>query len=410
MLRVFQAILLVAVLTPVTATAQDLKPYLLVISIDGMRWDYLDVHQPTNLLAFAQHSAQVKHLIPAYPSKTFPNHYSLVTGLYPQHHGIVGNRFYSPELGREYNMRDARTVTDGKFYGGVPIWSLAEQQGLKSAVYFWPGSEAEIAGERPSYYKKYSSKVSSSKRIKQVIDWFELPENERPQYVSVYFSSVDSVGHSNGPFHPRTGKTLRKLDVRIGQLLAEIETLPMAVNVIITSDHGMRSLVDMPKVLIDRRLGAWRKARASFRVIGNGSLIQFYHQGGGDKTAELAKLRSVLDGFDDSQFYTREEIPAELNFSEHSAIGDAVLMSNSHYLTYRDAKPAPAGGHGFDPNIDPDMHTLLLASGPAFQPQVVVDSADNVDLYPLMAQILGLTIEQPIDGELKILRPLLKPD
>ncbi|WP_298444405.1 ectonucleotide pyrophosphatase/phosphodiesterase [uncultured Ferrimonas sp.] len=388
--------------------AAELKPHLLLISIDGLRWDYLQRHQPTNLLQLAANSAKVERLLPAYPSKTFPNHLSLVTGLYPEHHGIISNHFYNPTLGRSYSLRDPSAVTDGRFYSGVPIWSLAEQQGLTSAVYFWPGSEAKIADQRPSYYQQYSNRVSHKQRIEQVIRWLSLPEAQRPQFVALYFSAVDSAGHKYGPEHANTGKALRQLDRQLGQLFRALAALPIAVNVVLTSDHGMREVSQMPTLLLDQRWRKWRQLRSAFKVMGSGALVQFYHQGKGDKAADLAKLGKMLAGHRDSQFYLREQIPAGLHFSAHEAIGDAVLLSDSHYLTYSNARSRPKGNHGFDPNQVAAMQTLLLASGPAFDPTQTIARADNVHLYPLMAAVLGLTINTPIDGELHVLAPLLR--
>ncbi len=377
---------------------------LLIISIDGLRWDYLSLHQPRFLQQLAAQSAQVQRLQPVYPSKTFPNHLSLATGLYPEHHGIVANRFYSPPLQRAYKLSDPKAVTDAAFYQGTPIWSLAEQQGRTSAVFFWPGSEAKIAGFRPSYFKQYDSKTSHRQRIRQVLQWFR---QRQVDLAMVYFSSVDRAGHDWGPESFWTKRALRSLDSKLEQLFTELAKLPLAVNVIITGDHGMRDVTAMPTLLLDQRLASWRQFRQIFRISGSGSTVRFYHRGGANKAADLRRLAQLLGDHSDSQFFLQPQIPTELHYRDHPAVGDALLISNSHFITFSDAKSPPAGFHGFDPKVDDQMDTLLLGFGPAFAAGSRVDKATVVDVYPLAAKVLGLEISEPIDGRLANLAGLL---
>lgn len=413
--RLFRVLLILPLLLPValmsaSAYASEQRQ-LLLISIDGLRWDYLQQYKPPTLLEMKRSGGHVKQLYPVFPSTTFANHLSLATGLYPEHHGIVANRFYQPELKREYNKRDADSVTDGRFYAGVPIWALAEQQQLTSAVYFWPGSEAEIAGERPSYVVKYNSRHSHRKRVEKVIDWLSLPKSERPRLLQLYFSAVDSAGHKYGPDHRITKSALMDIDKHIGRLLDYINNSELNVDVVVVGDHGMRDSDSLPRIYLDEWLENDRSLRRDFKILGAGSLVQFYFRGKGNKAAALGRLKAALANANGFEFYQRNDIPDSLHFRSNPAVGDAIAVSASHYLTFSNAKRPPQGVHGYDANNDEQMRTLLLAVGPRFRAGAEVTSAKNVDLYPLMAQLLGLKVDHPIDGNKAALTPLLnEPD
>lgn len=197
---------------------QQQKHYVVMVSLDGFRYDYAKKYGAKNLLALGAKGASAPDgMIPSYPSLTFPNHYTLVTGLYPEHHGIVANSFYDPNRKQTYSLRDAKTVTDGSWYGGVPLWSLAEKQGMRSAAFFWPGSEAEIAGERPSYYLHFDNKIDDNKRIDQVLAWLKLPEDQRPHFITLYYSDVDHAGHEHGPDSPEVEHAVKHVDELIAR-------------------------------------------------------------------------------------------------------------------------------------------------------------------------------------------------
>src|SRR5579863_3743282 len=182
------------------AAAQQSRPYVVMVSLDGFRYDYARKDGAKHLLALGKEGAvAAEGMIPAYPSLTFPNHYTLVTGLYPEHHGIVANNFYDPARKERYSYTNPATSHDGSWYGGEPLWVLAEKQGMRTACFFWPGSEAAIEGVRPTYYMKYDSKFPNEKRVEQVLDWLKLPEAQRPHFITLYFSLTDSRGHEYGP-------------------------------------------------------------------------------------------------------------------------------------------------------------------------------------------------------------------
>lgn len=381
------------------------KPYVLLVSIDGYRFDYNRLHSPQHLTEFAKHAAQVTHLIPSFPTVTFPNHITLVTGLYPAHHGIVSNHFYNHDLQQPYSMKIKQALTDGRFYHGVPLWSLAGQQGLKSATYFWPGSEANIAGQRPDYWLPYNGDAPNHERVEKVLQWFNLPEADRPQFVTLYFSEVDTAGHHFGPTSNKTYQAVQNIDKAIGQLLIGINALPFKVNVIITSDHGMTNVTDFPRVYTDKLFAGNDALKDRFKF-NNDAAFSLITATGENKQQDLNALEALTQQVPGLHFYRQKEIPAYLHFSDNPSIEDAVLISNQHYITSTDARVGVTGKHGYDASVVTDMNTVLYAQGPAFNQQHI-DRADNIHLYPLIAHILGLTISEPIDGELTVLAPLL---
>src|SRR6202142_1346297 len=201
------------------APAQQAKHYVVLVSLDGYRYDYPKLYGGTHLQAIAARGASAPEgMIPAYPSVTFPNHYTIVTGLYPEHHGIVANNFYDPARKAQYKYKDEKTVTDGRWYGGTPLWVLAEKQGMRAASFFWPGSEAEIEGKRPSYYLKYDDKFPGDKRVDQVLAWLQLPPDKRPHFITLYYADTDHAGHTYGPDAPETGEAVRRVDEMMGKL------------------------------------------------------------------------------------------------------------------------------------------------------------------------------------------------
>src|SRR6266550_4951704 len=237
---------------PPNAAAHLSKPYVVLVSLDGFRYDYTERYGAKNLLDMALRGVSAPNgMIPSYPSVTFPNHYTIVTGLYPEHHGIVANNFYDPERKEKYSFSDPKTNGDGSWYGGTPLWVLAEQQGMRSACLFWPGSEAEIQGKRPSYYLHLDDKFPDEQRVQQILAWLRLPVKERPHFITLYYSNVDHAGHEFGPGAPETGEAVRHVDEMIGILYEGIARLGLSVDLIVVADHGMVTLQGGPVTLSD---------------------------------------------------------------------------------------------------------------------------------------------------------------
>src|ERR1700760_151039 len=382
---------------------QSAKHYVVLVSIDGFRYDYAKLYGAPHLNAIAKEGASAPDgMVPSYPSVTFPNHYTLVTGLYPEHHGIVAMSFYDPARKERYAFNDPKTVTDGSWYRGVPLWSLAEKQGMRAACFFWPGSEAEIAGARPSYYLKYDDAVPDEERGDQVVDWLKLPEPKRPHFITLYFAEVDHAGHEYGPDAPETRAAVRHVDSEIGTLRAHLAKLHLPIDLIVVSDHGMATekgdWIDLDKY-------------ADFTGVETaGALMYPDSEEGAGKL--YSKLRIASDKF---KVYRRNRMPAELNFTGEPRIGDPVVVATGPYSIRVHGPADPArdhppnkGVHGYDPRIVPEMGAIFYAAGPDIGKGVVLKPFENVDLYPFVAEILGLDAPAT-DGNASVLDPALAP-
>jgi predicted AlkP superfamily pyrophosphatase or phosphodiesterase len=388
------------------------KHYVILVSLDGFRYDYAKKYGAKNLQALAAAGATAPDgMIPAYPSLTFPNHYTLATGLYPEHHGIVANSFYDPQRKQTYSLGNSATVTDGNWYGGTPIWVLAEQQGMRAACFFWPGSEAEIQGARPSYYLKYDEKVPNDERVEQALAWLRLPEDRRPHLITLYFSEVDHQGHEHGPDSPGVAAAVQVVDREIGALEAGLKKLALPVDVIVVADHGMATVQ-----------GDWITLNEYFPDAGAFEKIvgpNLYPKSEADAEKAYEALRGKSDKFD---VYRRAQTPASLHDAGNPRSGDPVIVTNGPYLVRFSAPPPgtafaehkQVGAHGFDPARVPDMKASFFAAGPDIRAGVTVATFENVDIYPLVAKLLGLNIAGlktgPIDGELRPLQAILQQD
>jgi predicted AlkP superfamily pyrophosphatase or phosphodiesterase len=384
------------------APEQQQKHYVVMVSLDGFRYDYVKKYGAKHILAIGTKGASAPDgMIPSYPSITFPNHYTLVTGLYPEHHGIVANSFYDPARKETYSYRNPKTSSDGSWYGGVPVWSLAEKQGMRSACFFWPGSEAEIAGERPSYYLHFDNKIDDNRRIDQVITWLKLPPEQRPHFITLYYSDVDHAGHEHGPNSPQVAEAVRHVDELIGRLEKELDGLHMPIDLIVVADHGM-----------ERVQGDWitlDKYVSFDKVETVGSLL--YPPTEADADRIYKKLRAADAGF---LVYRRAQMPAELHYNSNPREGDPVIVAKGPYMIRAVAPPVgrpdnlPAGEHGYNPYEMTSMRAIFFAEGPDIRPGIAVKPFENVNVFPVVVKILGL--ESPrIDGSLNVLSPILAP-
>ena len=225
--------------------------YVLLISMDGFRSDYLDMTDTPNFDNMAKNGIRSDGLKPVFISKTFPNHYSIATGMYAESHGVIANSFFASDLDKYYSIRDRKSVENGDFYGGEPIWVTAEKQGVKTASYFWVGTEAAIAGVHPSIWKRYDQKVPFEDRIDSVMTWFSLPISHRPRLIMLYFHEPDWTGHEYGPSSDENVDQIQKMDDIMGTIIEKAEKLSIAdkLNVLVVSDHGMTEV--HPEQIID---------------------------------------------------------------------------------------------------------------------------------------------------------------
>jgi len=408
LLAVVCCIPLSAQITPVIAvdhgpntTEQQQKHYVVMVSLDGFRYDYARKYGAKHILAIGTKGASAPDgMIPSYPSLTFPNHYTLVTGLYPEHHGIVANSFYDPGRKETYSYHDPKTSSDGSWYGGVPLWSLAEKEGMRSACFFWPGSEADIAGERPSYYLHFDNKIDDNKRIDQVIEWLKLPPEQRPHFITLYYSDVDHAGHEHGPGSSQVAEAVKHVDELIGRLEKDLADLHLPIDLIVVADHGM-----------ERVQGDWITLNKYVPLDGVETVgMLLYPQTEADATRIYKKLRAADAGF---MVYRRDKVPAELHYNSNPREGDPVVVAKGPYLIRATLPPSNnhpensiMGEHGYNPYEMTSMRAIFFAEGPDIRPGVTVKPFENVNVYPIIVKILGLQSPR-IDGSLNVLSPIL---
>jgi ectonucleotide pyrophosphatase/phosphodiesterase family protein 5 len=376
------------------------KPYVLLISLDGFRWDYIDKYKPAFLSEFAKESARLTSLRPAFPTKTFPNHISIVTGSYPENHGIVANRFYAPDLKKIYNIKDSKTVTNPDFYLRKPLWVIAEEQDMRTASYFWPGSEAAITGIYPSHYKKYNHNASHQERIEGVLNWYKLPSSERPQLITTYFHDIDSAGHRFGQDSPELIAAINNVDDTIREMVNMVRLLDFEVNIVIVSDHGM---VDYPAENYEY-LPTW--LNDEYKVVATNPIVLIYDEGKSTRTLAqtVAELNQQAKHY---QCYQYQDIPSKFNASKTNRIGDIACLTDKDWSIGFTGKTSK-GNHGWSQFNTRDMDGIFYAKGPAFKEKVQLDTVENINIMPLLAKILGVDITTPIDGKLDIMKPLLK--
>jgi predicted AlkP superfamily pyrophosphatase or phosphodiesterase len=377
---------------------------VVLVSLDGFRPDYLTRYDAPNLRALAAGGVSApKGMIPVFPSKTFPNHYSLVTGLYPSRHGIVSNNMYDPDWDAWYRYRDPDAVTDGRWYGGEPIWVTAERQGLRSATQFWVGSEAAIGGLRPTFWKAYDGRVSGADRVDQVLRWLDLSPSERPSVVLLYFSEVDAAGHRHGPDSEQTAAAVRRVDRSIGRLVGGLEQRDrlFGINLIVVSDHGMAAT--SPDRVI--RLADTIDLR-DVRIVERSPLLMLR-----PKPGKLDSVHAALVGAHPRlTVYRREETPDRWHFRDHRRITPLVAVADEGWTVDTRRDPSGQGEfalgmHGYDNHLE-SMRALFLAHGPAFRRGVETESFDSIHLYELLSGLLKLE-PAPNDGDPGALRHLL---
>ncbi|MCU0370165.1 MAG: ectonucleotide pyrophosphatase/phosphodiesterase, partial [Bacteroidales bacterium] len=335
------------------------------------------------------------------PSKTFPNHYTMVTGLYPDHHGIVDNSFYDPASGKHYAIRDRKAVEDAGFYGGEPIWVTAEKNGVRSASFFWVGSEAPVKGIRPSYWKRYDHDVPFEDRIDSVIYWLSLPEEQRPHLVTWYMDEPDGTGHDDGPSGEKTYKMIIYLDSLLGVFLDKIEALPIGdqVNIIVTSDHGMGPVSPDRCIMMKEYIQSqWFE-----EIEGYSPNLTFKVKEEFRDTAWKA-----LSSIPYATAWKNGEMPDSLHYGTNPRTLDFIFVADSAWqYSLTDKVHGSAGAHGYNP-YNTDMHAIFYAKGPAFKKGYIHPIFENTNIYPLICYILGIE-PAPVDGSVRNVEGMLNP-
>jgi predicted AlkP superfamily pyrophosphatase or phosphodiesterase len=375
---------------------------VILVSIDGFRADYLDRGETPALSALAAGGASAA-MRPSFPSKTFPNHYALVTGLRPDRNGVVDNIMTDPAIpGVVFTMSSAVAVADRRWWDEAePIWVSAEKQGLRAAIMFWPGAEAAIRGVRASYRKPFDKTVPGEARVDQVLAWLDLPAAARPRFVALYFEEVDSAGHAAGPDGAETDQAVRHVDSLIGRLEAGLKARGLAADVVVVSDHGMAGISPERRIWVDDLLPP-----DAYRTVTMGAFWSLAAAPGREAEVE----RALLGPHEHMSCWRKGEIPARFHYGANPRVPPFFCLPETGWeITSRAwvaAHPKPAlGDHGFDP-FDAQMRAVFVANGPDIRPGARPAVFDNVDVYPLLARLLGVK-PQPGDGDLAPLEGVL---
>jgi predicted AlkP superfamily pyrophosphatase or phosphodiesterase len=397
---------IIEVPNPPNSAAQQAKHYVVLVSFDGFRYDYVVKYGAKNLLQMAAHGASApKGMIPSYPSVTFSNHYTLVTGLYPEHNGIVANNFYDPARNDRYSYLNSKNSTDGSWYDGTPLWVLAEQQGMRAASFFWVASDSEIQGKRPSYYLNYDINYPDEKRVDVVLSWLQLPPAQRPHMITLYYPNVDYAGHKHSPDSPEVADAVKHLDEIIGKLQEGLAKLNLPVDVIVVSDHGEATAVK-EWTYLDQFADL-----SHFQVAGDVVTTLLYPDSEAAAEKAYEQLRGASDKF---TVYRRAHVPKHLHYDSNPREGDPIIVANGPWyirahetLSFGDPPNTDPGQHGYDPQLIPDMTGIFYAQGPDIRAGVTVAPFENVNVYPLVAKILGLRTGT-IDGKIRVLQGILR--
>ncbi|WP_303638430.1 alkaline phosphatase family protein [Stenotrophomonas tuberculopleuritidis] len=385
------------------SVAAAAPPKLLLISIDGLRADALDRGLTPNLQRMIDNGVRARWMTPSYPSLTFPNHYTLVTGLRPDHHGIINNSMDDAALGR-FALHDRSAVTTSGWWGGEPIWVGAENAGVRTATTSWPGSESEIRGVRPSQWRIYDGKEPLEARARTVLEWLAQTDADAPRLTTLYMEHVDKAGHNFGPDSRQYADAIVRADQIIGQVLDGLQQhgLAATTNVVVVSDHGMAQVPEGQVIAIESMADP-----ALARNVSAGQSVGFAPVAGREAEAE----RILLGRHEHYQCWKKDALPARWQYGTHPRVPAIVCQMDEGWDALSAARiatreHADRGSHGYDPDL-PSMRAVFLASGPSFRQGLVIDGFDNVDVYPLLAHLLQVPAA-PNDGQADTLLKTLR--
>lgn len=399
------AVTIAACGAPVTSPG---RPILILVSIDGFRWDYLDRGDTPAIRMLADTGVRAEGLIPQFPSKTFPNHYTIVTGLKLANHGIISNNMRDAAIPGEFSMSNRDVLADPRWWGGEPIWNTAEKQGLVAGAMFWPGSETVIDGRQATYWMTFDDNMPHQSRVDRILAWLGEPEPSRPSFLTLYYSDVDSSGHNDGPDSGSVRAAVRAVDASIGGLVRGVAALGLAdrVNYILISDHGMAQLSRDRMIMLDDLIDVTESDVVDWSPVLALS----------PKDGDVEKLYAALkDKHPHLAVYRRDEIPAAYGLAGHPRLPAVIgIADEGWYITSNREverwdqldRDAPGGAHGYDARAR-SMHGLFVASGPRFRNGVVVKPFENVHIYELMCAVLGLTPAKN-DGDPAVTRDMLR--
>jgi predicted AlkP superfamily pyrophosphatase or phosphodiesterase len=373
------------------------KPYVILVSFDGFKPEYLDRFDLPAFRRVIDRGVRAEWMNPVFPSLTFPNHFSLVTGLYPEHHGLVENTFHDPERDRTYSIRDRASVSDGTWYRGEPIWMTAETQGMVAACFFWPGSEAEIRGVRPTFWNTYDAAIPNERRVATVLEWLQLPPERRPHVITLYFSDLDVASHRWPLDAPEIAEAAQTLDRSLAALVTGIDALSIRdqIYLVLTSDHGMAETSGRHIVTLNSLIDP-----AAVVVGYDGPIAGLHVKRAGEDARPIrdrinARLRH-------GRAYLRAEVPEQHHFRADPRVGDIVIIMDEPWMLLASVPVAGLvrerwGNHGWDPAL-PSMRAIFIMAGPNLPSGTTIPTVDNVDVYPLLTELLGLRAADGVDG------------
>lgn len=387
----------------------DLDPTVILISIDGFRWDLPEQMNPPEINKFISEGTRARYMEPAYPTKTFPNHYTIVTGLFPGNHGLFENNMLDVATGRVFGLNVREEVSDGMWWGGEPIWNSVQKQGKIGAAYFWPGSEAKIGGTQPRYWLPYKHETPHEERVDTVLSWLDKPKAERPVLITTYFSDVDDNGHDFGPLSAENRAAVMKVDASIGRLQEGLKRRGIleAVNIILVSDHGMSPYTNRGGIALDEMFDV----KDAERIFWIGEFTQVFPKPGLENKIYNA-IRSKLKN---AKIYRKSELPERWRLQNAARLAPLVVVPNEGYfLTSRSrldrfikssGLDKQRGAHGFDNRLR-NMRAFFAARGPRFIKGRKISAIRSVDVYNVMCEILGVTPAEN-DGDPRVVKRLL---
>jgi predicted AlkP superfamily pyrophosphatase or phosphodiesterase len=382
-----------------------LQDPVILVSIDGFRADYLDRGLTPTLASLAADGVRADAMKPSFPTLTFPNHYTLVTGLYPDHHGIVDNRMVDPATGKAFVYKESDTIADPAWWGGEPLWVSVEKQGRHAATVFWPGSDVAIENVRPSLWLHFDGKLTPDDRVDQLLRWSDLGGDARPSFFTLYLEQVDHAGHDDGPDSPEVNAALREVDGALARLVAGLKQRGVfdRTNIVIVSDHGMTATAPERQIYLDDLVNT-----DDAGIVTGGILA-----GMNPKASQPAIEQTILAPHAHMHCWRKSEVPARLHYGTNPRIPALLCLADDGWIitTHDDAarrKHFSLGEHGYD-NDDPNMRALFVAHGPAFKRGLRVPEFDNVDVYPLLAHLLAITPKRN-DGRFDDVRGMLIAD
>jgi predicted AlkP superfamily pyrophosphatase or phosphodiesterase len=390
------------------APASDLKPTVILVSIDGWRWDYAQKYSAPTIRQLIARGVSAP-LIPSFPSKTFPNHYTIVTGLYPGHHGIVGNTVWDALTSRRLTMANRTENQDPMWWGGEPLWVTVQRAGGTAAPMFWPGSEAPIFGQRARFWAPFDNGLSPNTRVDRVLRWLDLPVADRPTFLTLYFSDVDGAGHDSGPESRAVAEAVGRVDRYLDRLIRGLtrRRLQDRVNVVIVSDHGMAEANASRVVVLDDYL-----ALDGIDIIDLNPTLGMFPPAG----REEAVYQALAAANPHLKVFRKAESPPHWHFRDHPRVPPIVGVADEGWQVLRKATlesqiaSGPRGSigvHGYDPAEAISMRGIFVASGPAFKSGVAVEPFENVHIYNALSELLGVK-PAANDGDPRVARSLLR--